>query len=47
MMTAEMQTLKTRLKNTWMSGDYGAFARSMEPGALEFFARLEMIAVRV
>jgi 2-polyprenyl-3-methyl-5-hydroxy-6-metoxy-1,4-benzoquinol methylase len=39
-MPAEMQTLKTRLKATWMSGDYGTFAKPMEPGALEFLERL-------
>lgn len=39
-MTPEMQALKTRLKATWMSGDYGVFAKYLEPGALEFLARL-------
>ncbi len=39
-MTPEMQSLKTRLKATWMSGDYGTFAKPMEPGALEFLERL-------
>jgi 2-polyprenyl-3-methyl-5-hydroxy-6-metoxy-1,4-benzoquinol methylase len=38
--TPEMQTLKTRLKATWMSGDYATFAKPMEPGALEFLHRL-------
>ena len=33
-MTPEMETLKTRLKATWMSGDYAEFAKPMEPGAL-------------
>jgi SAM-dependent methyltransferase len=42
MMTAEMETLKTRLKSTWMSGNYAAFAKPIEPGALEFLARLEV-----
>ena len=41
-MTPEMESLKTRLKTTWMSGDYGEFAKPMEPGALEFLARLEV-----
>ena len=36
----EMQALKERLKATWMSGDYGHFARYLEPGALHFLARL-------
>jgi 2-polyprenyl-3-methyl-5-hydroxy-6-metoxy-1,4-benzoquinol methylase len=43
-MTPEMQTLKTRLKATWMSGDYGTFAKPMEAGALEFLERLAIPA---
>jgi SAM-dependent methyltransferase len=43
-MTLEMTTLKHRLKTTWMSGDYGHFARYLEPGALEFLARLAISA---
>jgi 2-polyprenyl-3-methyl-5-hydroxy-6-metoxy-1,4-benzoquinol methylase len=39
-LTAEMEALKARLKATWMSGDYGHFAKYLEPGALEFFTRL-------
>ena len=42
-MTAEMSeidNLKARLKVTWESGDYGHFARYLEPGALEFMGRL-------
>lgn len=39
-MTAEMEALKARLKATWMSGDYGHFAKYLEPGALEFLTRL-------
>ncbi len=38
----EMQTLKDRLKATWMSGDYGHFAQYLEPGALEFLERLSV-----
>jgi len=38
----ELQTLKTRLKATWMAGDYGHFAKYLEPGALEIFARLNI-----
>ena len=41
-MTAEMQALKARLKTVWMAGDYGHFAKYMEPGALNFFARLPL-----
>jgi SAM-dependent methyltransferase len=43
-MTTEMQSLKTRLKATWMAGDYGHFAQYLEPGALEFLARLDVQA---
>ena len=43
-MTTEMQSLKTRLKATWMAGDYGHFAQYLEPGALEFFSRLHVQA---
>ncbi|WP_407572590.1 class I SAM-dependent methyltransferase [Deinococcus altitudinis] len=39
---SEMQALKTRLKATWESGDYGVFARYLEPGALEFLRRLDL-----
>jgi len=41
-MTAEMQALKTRLKTVWMAGDYGHFAKYMEPSALNFLARLPL-----
>ena len=41
-MTPEMSTLKTRLKATWESGDYGVFAKYLEKGALEFFDRLDI-----
>jgi SAM-dependent methyltransferase len=41
-MTPEMEALKTRLKATWMSGDYGHFAKYLEPGALEFLARINI-----
>lgn len=39
-LTPEMEAIKTRLKATWMSGDYGLFATYLEPGALEFFSRI-------
>jgi len=39
-MTPEMEALKTRLKATWMSGDYGHFAKYLESGALEFLSRI-------
>ncbi len=41
-MTAEMAALKTRLKATWMAGDYGHFASYLEPGALDFLGRLKV-----
>lgn len=41
-MTPEMSTLKSKLKTTWQSGDYGVFAKYLEKGALEFFDRLNI-----
>jgi SAM-dependent methyltransferase len=41
-MTPEMGALKTRLKNTWESGNYGVFAKYLQTGALEFFDRLNI-----
>lgn len=41
-MTAEMQALKSKLKTVWMAGDYGHFAKYMEPSALQFLARLPL-----
>ena len=38
----DMSALKTRLKATWESGDYGVFAKYLEKGALEFFERLNI-----
>ena len=42
-MPPEMQALKERLKSTWMSGDYGHFAKYPEAGALEFLSRLSIV----
>jgi SAM-dependent methyltransferase len=42
MISPEMEALKTRLKSTWEAGDYGVFAKYLEPGALEFFDRLDL-----
>jgi SAM-dependent methyltransferase len=39
-MSPEMESLKARLKATWMAGDYGHFSKYMEQSALEFLARL-------
>lgn len=41
-MAPEMEALKARLKATWMSGDYGYFAKYLEPGALEFLSRVSI-----
>lgn len=41
-MSPEMEVLKSRLRTTWMAGDYGHFARYLEPGALEFLRRLQL-----
>ncbi len=41
-LTSEMETLKVRLKATWMAGDYGYFAKYLEPGALEFLSHLSI-----
>ncbi|MDQ4129331.1 MAG: class I SAM-dependent methyltransferase [Actinomycetota bacterium] len=43
-MAPEMQTLKARLKATWMSGDYGTFAKYLEPSAMEFLERISVPA---
>lgn len=39
-LTPEMQVLKSKLKATWMAGDYGVFARYLEPGALKIIQEL-------
>src|SRR5580765_800411 len=41
-MTTEMESLKTRLRTTWMSGDYGYFAKFLQPGAFDFLKRLDV-----
>jgi SAM-dependent methyltransferase len=38
--TTEFEALKTRLKTTWMTGDYDHFSRYMEKDAEGFFHRL-------
>ncbi len=45
-MTPEMEALKTKLKSTWMAGDFGQIARGYAPGAQEFVARLNLIERR-
>jgi len=37
---AELDSLKSRLKTTWMTGDYDRFSRFMEKDAEQFFLRL-------
>ena len=41
-LTPEMQSLKSRLKTTWMDGTYDYFSRFMESGSEEFFKRLNL-----
>src|SRR5918997_2082942 len=41
-MTPEMAPEMGTLKATWMSGDYGTFAKYLEPSALEFLGRLRV-----
>lgn len=38
----ELETLKTRLKAMWMTGDFGQVAKIIESAADEFIARLEL-----
>ncbi|HKB60940.1 MAG TPA: class I SAM-dependent methyltransferase [Gallionellaceae bacterium] len=40
--TPEMETLKTRLKAIWMSGDYGHFAQYLDAGAMAFLRNLDI-----
>lgn len=40
--SSEFDQLKTRLKTTWMTGDYDVFSRYMEKDAEEFFQRLNI-----
>lgn len=41
-LTPEMETLKTKLKATWISGDFGKIAESFAEGAVEFVQRLNL-----
>ncbi|MDT7044039.1 class I SAM-dependent methyltransferase [Candidatus Nitronereus thalassa] len=36
--TPNIEAVKSKMKSTWESGDYGAFAKYMEPGAIEILA---------
>lgn len=40
--STDMDALKARLKSMWMAGDYGHFAKYLEPGALAFFDTLDI-----
>ena len=39
-MTTEMEQLKTKLRATWVAGDFSEIAKAIEVGAEEFVARL-------
>lgn len=41
-MTPEMEALKTKLKATWIAGDFGKIAESFTYGAAEFVERLNL-----
>ncbi|MGZ9275255.1 MAG: class I SAM-dependent methyltransferase [Nitrospira sp.] len=40
--TAEIDSVKSRLKSIWTAGDYDRFSRFMEGGAREFYERLNI-----
>ena len=40
--TTEIDALKSRLKATWMDGNYDYFSRFMESSAVEFLDRLNI-----
>jgi SAM-dependent methyltransferase len=42
--TVEIESLKTKLKATWMTGNYDYFSRFMESSAVEFLDRLPLRA---
>ena len=41
-MTVEIESLKSKLRATWMAGDFAEIAKSIESGAEEFVARLNV-----
>src|SRR5574342_400144 len=41
-LSPDMETVKTRLKQIWMAGDYDRFSRYMESGARDFYERLNI-----
>lgn len=40
--TTEMESLKSKLRDTWIAGDFGQIAKSIEAGAEEFVERLDL-----
>ena len=38
----DMDALKTKLRATWIAGDFGEIAKSYAPGAVEFISSLEL-----
>jgi hypothetical protein len=42
--TPDIDGLKTRLRETWMAGDYDRFSRYMEQGARIFYEQLDVPA---
>src|SRR5437868_5280090 len=41
-MTTEMEALKSKLRATWIAGDFGVIARSIEQGGRDFVERLDL-----
>jgi SAM-dependent methyltransferase len=41
-MSPDMESLKSKLRATWIAGDFGEIAKSIETGAEEFVARLDL-----
>ena len=41
-MVLDIESLKAKLKATWMAGDFGQIAKSYETGAAEFINRLKL-----
>lgn len=41
-LTSEMETLKTKLRATWIAGDFGQIAKSLTEGASDFIERLNL-----
>src|SRR5687767_3513346 len=41
-MTPELETLKAKLRATWIAGDFGQIAKALETGAEEFIDRLNL-----